>query len=219
MGNSPLVFLGCQSYRRDGERQQGLPVGRRSLLPLTLHPTGQDMIRSGDHVYVDRGFCTRHGIDMNMRQVIHSSPFLNNRSFRIRDTNPWAFADSSQIYVKNYGPRLNYRQMVTYTKSLPGESDCDLIDHDGGCFAWWCVTGKSVSGQGGRAWRLAWPCELALSPVVAPGALPSLAGAAARVIPGLVDATTTQGTHFVPPVPSAGPSRLAQQRHRHKQPV
>jgi hypothetical protein len=67
MGNSPLVFLGGQSYRRDCGRQQGLPVGRRPLLPLTLHPTGQDMIRSGDHVYVDRGFCTRHGIDTNNR--------------------------------------------------------------------------------------------------------------------------------------------------------
>jgi hypothetical protein len=51
MGNSPLVFLGGQSYRRDCGRQQGLPVGRRPLLPLTLHPTGQDMIRSGTFMW------------------------------------------------------------------------------------------------------------------------------------------------------------------------
>jgi hypothetical protein len=123
----------------------------------------------GDHIYVDYGFYSHHGIDCGDGTVIH----LSKEKGRICQDTIHAFARGNSIYVKQRKSRYSSEQVVQRAKSKLGEMGYNLGLNNCEHFATWCHSGQHNSKQVGNV----------VEPITAAGV-----GAALGAIP-LIEAT------------------------------
>lgn len=106
----------------------------------------------GDHIYVDRGVYTHHGIDMGDGWAIH---FASADGTKIGALIRWVtiedFAAKSDVKVQSYGVRFDAQQASERAWSMLGQSGYDLFANNCEHFATWCVTGERSSAQVERA--------------------------------------------------------------------
>jgi Lecithin retinol acyltransferase len=167
-------------------------------------------MKPGDHIYVDRGAYTHHGICITSRKIIHFNgrPFQDNKDSVICYTTPQKFAGNKEIQVKDHGdrPSLSYSKAVERAKSLLGKNRYNLIDHNCEHFASWCVTGKSDSGQIGMWANIAASIGVTavlgvvVVPLIPAGAVGmivlSAVGVSLIVVRNLTNATVRKGKDF-----------------------
>ncbi len=106
----------------------------------------------GDHVYVDRGVYTHHGIDMGDGSVIHFVSVDGTKTGAlIRWTAIEDFAGRAEVRVQAYGVRFDAAQAAERARSMLGQSGYDLFANNCEHLATWCVTGEHNSAQVERA--------------------------------------------------------------------
>ncbi len=102
----------------------------------------------GDHIYVDRGLITHHGVEMSDGWVIHFASLDGTKSgavicwVRMED-----FAGNGTVKVRRYGRRFDPEQVATRAQSMLGKSGYDLFANNCEHFATWCVAGEHSSAQ------------------------------------------------------------------------
>ncbi len=103
----------------------------------------------GDHIYVDCGTYTHHGIDCGNGTAIH----YTGESLRgvIIRTSIAEFASGKQIFVKKYDNSDLPDIILLRAESRLGENKYDLFFNNCEHFASWCKTGKHESEQVNRA--------------------------------------------------------------------
>jgi hypothetical protein len=106
----------------------------------------------GDHIYVDRGVYTHHGVDMGEGWVIH---FASADGTKTGALIRWAtiddFAGRAEVRVQVYGVRFDAEQTTERARSMLGQSGYDLFANNCEHFATWCATGEHSSAQVERA--------------------------------------------------------------------
>lgn len=127
----------------------------------------------GDHIYVNYGVYTHHGIDCGDGTVIH----LSKEKGRIRRDPIHSFAGGNSIYVKQCKHSYSPEQVVQRAKSKLGETGYNLGLNNCEHFASWCHSGRHHSKQVGN--------------VVEPAAAAGI-GAALGAIP-IVETTVAAG--------------------------
>lgn len=126
-------------------------TGQRTRAEKVPSVEGRNMA-IGDHVYVDRGVYTHHGVDMGDGWVIHfSSADGTKTGATIRWTTIGDFAGSAEVKVQAYGVRFEAAQAAERARSMLGNSGYDLFANNCEHFATWCVTGEHNSTQVERA--------------------------------------------------------------------
>lgn len=106
----------------------------------------------GDHIYVERGVYTHHGVDMGGGWVIHfASPDGTKTGALIRWTTIDDFAGQAEVRVQVYGVRFDAERAAERARSMLGQSGYDLFANNCEHFATWCVTGEHSSAQVERA--------------------------------------------------------------------
>lgn len=101
-----------------------------------------------DHIYINCGTYTHHGIDCGDGTAIH----YTGERLRgiITRTTIAEFASGKQIFVKKYNTYEMPELVVTRAESRLGENKYDLIFNNCEHFASWCKTGKNESEQVNR---------------------------------------------------------------------
>lgn len=102
-----------------------------------------------DHIYIDCGTYTHHGIDCGDGTAIH----YTGERLRgiITRTTIAEFASGKQIFVKKYNTYEMPELVITRAESRLGENKYCLIFNNCEHFASWCKTGKNESEQVNRA--------------------------------------------------------------------
>ncbi|WP_449418137.1 lecithin retinol acyltransferase family protein [Phormidium nigroviride] len=103
----------------------------------------------GDHIYVDCGVYTHHGIDCGDGTAIH----YIGESLKgvITRTSLAEFTSGKQLFVKEYELSDLSDIILLRAKSRLGENKYDLLFNNCEHFATWCKTGKHESEQVNRA--------------------------------------------------------------------
>lgn len=101
----------------------------------------------GDHIYVDRACCTRHGIDVGDGRVIHVRGALGMSNASIRFATLQEFTQGGEVNVRKYDQRLGPDEAVARAESKVGARDQHLFGRHDEFFASWCVAGSNTSGQ------------------------------------------------------------------------
>lgn len=102
-----------------------------------------------DHVYVNRGTYTHHGIDAGDGTVIHftGEPGQAKVDAGIARTSMDAFLKGRTVKIRRYGQRDDADTTIARAESRIGETGYHLVLNNCEHFATWCCTGKSVSEQ------------------------------------------------------------------------
>ena len=102
----------------------------------------------GDHIYIDFGTYTHHGIDCGDGTAIH----YTGERLRgiITRTSIAEFSCSQQISIKQYGNSDLPEIVIMRAESRLGENEYNLIFNNCEHFAAWCKTGKHESEQVNR---------------------------------------------------------------------
>src|SRR5215471_7861470 len=102
----------------------------------------------GDHVYVDRGGYSHHGVDMGDGRVIH---FASTNGKKCDAVIHWAsireFAGTGRVQVRPYGVRFGAHETVRWAQSMVGQTGYDLFANNCEHFATWCTTEAHSSAQ------------------------------------------------------------------------
>lgn len=101
----------------------------------------------GDHVYVDRGLYSHHGVDIGERVIHFASDNGSKSGAVIREVEIDDFVGNGTLRVRSYGLRLGADEAVARARSTLGMSGYDLFANNCGHFATWCVTGEHSSAQ------------------------------------------------------------------------
>jgi hypothetical protein len=149
----------------------------------------------GDHIYVDRGLYTHHGIDMGDGWVIHfASSNGTKTSALIQSAAIEDFAGDAEVRVQAYGFRFDTNAAVERARSMLGQSGYDLFANNCEHFATWCVTGEHSSAQVERAAAGAGLVGVgAVLPSVGVGLVSTLGEAAALSGPNLMSGLAAVG--------------------------
>jgi hypothetical protein len=153
----------------------------------------------GDHIYVDRGFYTHHGVDIGDGWVIHFASADSTKSGAlIRQATIEDFAGTGAVQVRAYGVRLDADQAVDRAKAMLGESAYDLFANNCEHFATWCVAGDHSSAQAEAATSGVSMVGIGvLAPTVGVGLVTSAGGAAAMSGPNLMSGLAAVGGSVV----------------------
>lgn len=103
---------------------------------------------TGDHLTVNHGLYTHHGIDLGDGQVIHYGRGLSDlRNARVEIVSMELFSGGKQI--SRVDSRLDYTadQVIQRAKSRIDENNYDLFDNNCEHFANWCRHGEAISRQ------------------------------------------------------------------------
>ncbi len=153
----------------------------------------------GDHIYVDRGLITHHGVEMQDGWAIHFASADGTKSgaaicwVRIED-----FASGGEIKVRSYGKRLSDGDAGTWAASMLGQSGYDIFANNCEHFATWCVAGEHSSTQVEAAVTSVSVVGVgAVVPSLGVGVVSSLGGAAALSGPNLMSGLATLGRSVV----------------------
>lgn len=103
----------------------------------------------GDHLWVNRGFYTHHGIDAGDGTVIHfaGKPALHMHEACIVRTSLADFAGDRRIRVRRHAAADHPDVVVARAESRLGASGYRLLRNNCEHFATWCCTGHASSGQ------------------------------------------------------------------------
>ncbi len=102
----------------------------------------------GDHIYVERGLYTHHGIDMGDGWVIHFSSTDGSKSdASIRWARIEDFARDGTVQVRTYGTHFDAEQVAERARSMLDQSGYHLFSNNCEHFVTWCVTGEHSSAQ------------------------------------------------------------------------
>ena len=105
-------------------------------------------MKKGDHVYVDRGLYTHHGIYTGNGKVIHSAGFTEGNSGKIEVVSIRDFSDGDKVLVKNHDYKTYSRdEVVKRAMSKIGEDEYDLLGNNCEHFAYWSISGVKKSDQ------------------------------------------------------------------------
>ena len=156
---------------------------------------GDGQMAFGDHIYVDRGFYTHHGVDIGDGWVIHFASADSTKSGAlIRQATIEDFAGTGAVQVRAYGVRLDADQAVDRAKAMLGESAYDLFANNCEHFATWCVAGDHSSVQAEAATSGVSMVGIGvLAPTVGVGLVTSAGGAAAMSGPNLMSGLAAVG--------------------------
>jgi hypothetical protein len=153
----------------------------------------------GDHIYVDRGWITHHGVEMQDGWAIHFASADGTKSeaaicwVRTED-----FASRGKIEFRSYGKRFSDKDAATRAESMLGQSGYDLFANNCEHFATWCVAGEHSSAQvEAAAASLSVVGVGAVVPSLGIGVVSSLGGAAAMSGPNLMSGLATVGGSVV----------------------
>lgn len=106
----------------------------------------------GDHLYVNCGAYTHHGIDCGDGTVIHHPGGLNQKIHAsISRTSMASFASGKEVLVRKYGRCDSPDMVIARAESKLGKSGYNLFDNNCEHFATWCKTGMEDSEQVRRA--------------------------------------------------------------------
>ena len=100
-----------------------------------------------DHIWVDRGAYTHHGIDLGDNEVVHYGPQGGRSKKAIGVTTRADFACGSRIQVEKYDHRLPVHETVHRALGRLNENGYALILNNCEHFATWCVQGYHTSWQ------------------------------------------------------------------------
>ncbi len=105
----------------------------------------------GDHLSIDRGVYTHHGIYVGEGAVIHFTGELKDRdNAAIRRTSLAEFLSgqpASDLELVSYGDCFAGREVVRRAESRVGEDGYRVFDNNCEHFARWCKTGRAKSEQ------------------------------------------------------------------------
>jgi hypothetical protein len=102
----------------------------------------------GDHIYVDRGLYTHHGIDVGGADAIDFAAQDGGKAAaRIRRVTLTEFAQGAPIMIREHAAGLGAEETVARAVSMLGKSGYDLFSNNCEHFASWCATGKHSSAQ------------------------------------------------------------------------
>ena len=104
----------------------------------------------GDHIYVDRGFYTHHGIELGGGQVVHySGEPGSSEPGRIVISTLSEFLQGGEKRVRRYrkGTALPKKKSVELALSRVGEEKYHLVFNNCEHFACWCRIGQARSEQ------------------------------------------------------------------------
>jgi hypothetical protein len=103
----------------------------------------------GDHLWVNRGFYTHHGIDAGDGTVIHfaGKPALHMHEACIVRTTAAEFAGGRRVRVRRHEGADHPDVVLARAESRVGESGYRLLRNNCEHFATWCCTGRASSEQ------------------------------------------------------------------------
>lgn len=104
----------------------------------------------GDHIYIDCGAFTHHGIDCGDGTVIHYTKREGHKGIIACDSKT-AFASQRSVKVVEYGNCDLPDIVIQRAKSRLGENAYNLFGNNCEHFARWCKTGIHMSEQVDRA--------------------------------------------------------------------
>jgi hypothetical protein len=151
----------------------------------------------GDHIYVDRGLITHHGVEMRDGWVIHFASPDGSKSGAVIG---WAriedFAGNGTVQTRSYGKRFSANEVAARAESMLGQSGYDLFANNCEHFATWCVAGGHSSAQVESV-------AAGVSVVGAGAVVPSLG---IGVVAGLGEAAAMSGPNLMSGLASVGGS-------------
>lgn len=102
----------------------------------------------GDHIFVDRGAISHHGIDVGGGEVIHFSGTDGTKEGALicRST-LGEFLGGGEMKIQLYGTRLSPEITVWRAESMLGESGYNLFSNNCEHFASWCAADIHSSAQ------------------------------------------------------------------------
>lgn len=102
----------------------------------------------GDHIYVDRGLYTHHGIELMEGKVIHYSGEPGSKEpGRIVASTLGEFLRGGKRRVCRSRKSFSREEVVRRALSRLGEEKYNLVTNNCEHFATWCRTGRIESGQ------------------------------------------------------------------------
>jgi hypothetical protein len=150
----------------------------------------------GDHIYVDRGPYTHHGIDLGDGNVIDfagADGTKSKSSAVIRQTTLENFADGGTVQIRPYRVRFEGDRIVALAQSKLGGSGYDLFGNNCEHFATWCVTGEHSSDQVETVATGVRVVGVAVVPQVGVDIVVGVGGATALSAPNLMSGLATIG--------------------------
>lgn len=102
-------------------------------------------MQPGDHIYINCGAYTHHGIYCGDGTTIHYSG--EKLKGIISQTSITSFASGKKVSVESYGRCDSPDVVIARAKSKLGESGYNLFDNNCEHFATWCKTGRKRSEQ------------------------------------------------------------------------
>lgn len=102
----------------------------------------------GDHIYINCGVYTHHGIDCGDGTVIHHPGGLAQKmNVVISRTTMASFASGKQVFVREYKSPLSPDIVILRAESQLNKAGYDLFYNNCEHFATWCKTGYKKSEQ------------------------------------------------------------------------
>ena len=101
----------------------------------------------GDHIYVERGGYTHHGVDQGEGTVIHRAGPNGKISAAVRRATMQEFAKGGVVKVRRYGRRFSPDEAVSRAESMLGDAGYHLLSNNCEHLATWCVAGDETSAQ------------------------------------------------------------------------
>lgn len=100
----------------------------------------------GDHVVVNRGYYTHHGIYIGNNKLIHYSgePGTNGT---ICETTLKSFAKNNEFWVYKHSNSYTSSEIISRARTRLGEGEYNLIFNNCEHFCHWCCTGVAKSNQ------------------------------------------------------------------------
>ena len=106
-------------------------------------------MKKGDHLKVDKGFYSHHGLYIGSNKVIHYTGFANGMSsgpVKITTVDDFSFGSEIQI-VEHTNEKYSVDKAIQRAKSRIGEQDYNLILNNCEHFVNWCLEGDHFSYQ------------------------------------------------------------------------
>ena len=100
----------------------------------------------GDHVVVNRGYYTHHGIYIGNNKLIHYSGEPGT-SGTVCEVSLKTFAKNNEFWVAPHAQSFTPSEIIQRAKSRLGENDYNLIFNNCEHFCHWCCTGTAKSNQ------------------------------------------------------------------------
>lgn len=117
--------------------------------------------KRGDHIFVNRGWYTHHGLYLGNDQVIHYGGKINGVKERIRTISTKAFSNGDLIEInldaRGFGiyndGAYSIDERIIRARRRIQECDYDALFNNCEQFVLWCIYGKSSSNPISNVWK------------------------------------------------------------------